>query len=297
MRLLYGYPLLPQAGLGNMLIPWADCLLWCKDNNAQMISPRWLKLRLGPLLRRERDKRLYHRCFVSTGIAGLQRLVLLAICRRVAIEDWRAGSISRTLPNQPTIVVFRKYNVFENLIGRQGEVRLALYQMVKPYYRPPDLTREGPFIGIHVRLGDYPNQSAEHSVAYRLPMEWYTRCLTEIRRVMDKQLRAIVFSDGSDAELAPLLDMPDVVRSPFREAITDMLALAQASLLITSRSTFSLWSAYLGQMPSIWYPPKSDICRIPILSDEHTQGLEIEWKMDAPLPSSFVDALRAWMKK
>ena len=29
---VYGYPVLPRAGLGNMLFPWADCYLWCRDH-------------------------------------------------------------------------------------------------------------------------------------------------------------------------------------------------------------------------------------------------------------------------
>ena len=87
-KTIYGFPILPKAGLANMLIPWADCLVWCKDNGIRQISPFWGKIRIGPYLRKERDKRQYQRLFNPHGtITGLRRLFLLTISRRVFYED------------------------------------------------------------------------------------------------------------------------------------------------------------------------------------------------------------------
>ena len=153
-RAVYGYPQV-HGGLGNMLIPWADCVLWCRDNEAAMIAPFWTKIRMGPWLRRERDKRLYHRFFVPAGdIHGLPRLVLLATSCQVTADDWRSGR-SGAATDRSTVVCFANMNLFGNLIGRHNEVHAALYRITRRSYHPVGLGGK-PFVGIHVRLGDFP---------------------------------------------------------------------------------------------------------------------------------------------
>jgi hypothetical protein len=277
-----------------MLIPWADCVLWCRDNQAEMIAPFWTRVRIGPWLRRERDKRLYHRYFVSAGkIHGLRRLALLATSSVMSAEDWRGGRKTANT-NKNIVVRFSDMNLFGNLIGRHEEIRAELYRMTRPKFHPTGLTGAAPFVGIHIRFGDFPSMSPGGSgaaVYFRLPIDWYTGCLLEIRRAIGFELPAIVFSDGSDAELGPLLALRAVARSPFQAAITDMLALAESSAIITSRSTFSLWGAYLGQVPSIWYPNKADVCGNGVFADKSLSDLEIEWMTGRPLPDAFASAL------
>ena len=292
-KLLWGYPELPKAGLGNMLIPWADCLLWCQDNHVPMIYPTWAKLRLGPILRREREKRFYQRLFKRTDeVGGLQKLTLLLRSRKVSAEVWRTGSAG-VETDRPTVVCFSDMNLFGNLIGRHADVCVALHRMTRSEYLPAGHNRK-PFIGIHVRLGDYPTVPKDETpkmLYYRLPITWYAASLAEVRRALGADIEAIVFSDGTDLELAPLLSMSGVSRSPFREAITDLLALTEASAVITSRSTFSLWGSYLGQVPSVWYPKKSDICGEGVIGGKRTEDLEVEWMPGGTLPRGFASAV------
>jgi hypothetical protein len=89
----YGDPRLMRAGLGNMLFPWARCFLWCRDNEAAMLAPRWFKLRVGPYVRRESDKRRYDRLFRRDGyVHGVRRATILA----------RAEVIAEGAPRLPT---------------------------------------------------------------------------------------------------------------------------------------------------------------------------------------------------
>lgn len=293
MNRLYGYPVFSRAGLGNLLSVWADCLLWCRDNNARMISPTWwLKFHIGPYIRGERDKRNYYRCFWPTDqITGFSKWSLLMFAQRVSAEEWRAdGTVQQRTGN--TVVCFSDMTQFRRIIGRNAEVASALYRMTRPKFFPRGIG-DKPFIGIHVRLGDYPPASTNTSrklLIFKQPIEWYASCLLEIRRAQGMNLEAIVFSDGWDAELAPLLSLPAVSRSPFRAAITDLLALARSTVLITSRSTFSIWGSYLGQVPSVWFPKKSDICGNGVFAENGSE-LEIEWKVDDKLPIGFVDAI------
>jgi len=66
-----------------------------------------------------------------------------------------------------------------------------------------------------------------------------------------------VYSDGHDAELAPLLAMDGVTRARSSDDINDLIAMASASVLVGSHSTFSRWAAFLGNMPVIWRAQRS----------------------------------------
>ena len=294
MNQLYGYPAFPQGGLGNLLSVWADCLLWCKDNNARMIHPSWwLKFHIGPYLRRERDKRYYQRYFVSAGhINGLHKCALLIFAQQVSAEDWRAGE---KIHNQTrnTVVRFSDMTQFSRLIGRHTEVASALYRITRPEFYPFGIG-DTPFVGIHVRFGDYPpfpEGQDSQTIYFRLPIDWYIDCLQEVRRGLNMEIMAIIFSDGTDDELAPLLNLSNVIRSPFNAAITDMMALSQASMIITSRSTFSIWGAYLGQVPSVWYPKKIDICGKGVLDKMEAENQEIEWMQGMQIPTDYIQVV------
>src|SRR4028119_962252 len=57
------YPKLPKAGLGNMLLVWAQSAVFANINSLPIIAPTWGQLKLGPFLRGERDKRYYGNFF------------------------------------------------------------------------------------------------------------------------------------------------------------------------------------------------------------------------------------------
>jgi hypothetical protein len=66
-----------------------------------------------------------------------------------------------------------------------------------------------------------------------------------------------VFSDGEQQALAPLLDLGAQLHRSGSD-MTDLLAMAGASLLIGSNSTYSRWAAFLGNMPSVWLKTTAD---------------------------------------
>lgn len=238
---LYGYPVLMKAGLGNMLFPWAHCYLWCKDHDAVMIAPFWAKLRIGPYLRREKDKRSYQRLFKDKNhIGGFKRLFVLATVHKQNYEEFRKESQKRD-----TVVRFTSMGCMDRLVNRHEEVKRGLVDITRPEYLP-EPSRE-PFIGIHVRFGDYaiPDKTSPTWLS-RLPIEWYVAALDHVREILGFNFKAMVFSDGLDSELSQLICQPNVRRSPYRESITDILALSQAKVIIGSCSTFSTFGVYLG---------------------------------------------------
>ena len=70
---------------------------------------------------------------------------------------------------------------------------------------------------------------------------------------MGADYRYLIFSDGSDAELKDLFDLPNVQRVFFGNAISVIYAISKCCYLIGSDSTFSGWGAFLGQVPCLFY--------------------------------------------
>lgn len=255
----FGYPDVGRYGLAHSLVAWGRCVVWCHETGAKQIAPIWFRPRIGPYFRGERDKREYFRLFRHDGIAGVHRLKLLATAKKLELPaNSRPDAIRRG-----EVVVFRNsYGAnlqthFGALLGYQSLLGKRLHAMTREKYRPSiSLDKH---IAIHVRLGDFIRDQSVSAIKQgsgnmRLPIDWYVEMLTGLRAKLGVQYPAIVYSDGSDEELRSLLALPDVIRQPRVQSITDMLSIAQAEVLISSASGFSIWAAYLGEVPRICFP-------------------------------------------
>lgn len=294
----YGFAEVGTYGLAHSLLAWARCRLWCDDAGKPMLAPSWLHVqhRIGPLLRRERDNRQYHRLFHFPGyVTGLRRLWLLARAQRVEA----AGANASTARDAPTkLLVFRNLLVnneethFRDIVGRGAAVRTALAHMTKPAFRPVPIAT--PHVALHVRMGDFravPSADALRAGAKnaRIPLEWYCDMLTAIRARLGRNVAAVLYSDGADAELAPLLSLPEVRRSPRQPSIGDLLSMSQGSLLISSGSGFSMWGSFLGTVPRLCYPGQRLVRVLPVQADF---DLEPEIEFPHEISPALIDALR-----
>jgi len=289
---IYGYPILPKAGLGNMLLVWADCYISCKDLKIKQIAPFWRKLRIGTYLRGERDKREYQRLFTNgKNISGINRLLLLLISNKVSTEDFKKTKFKNKLSLLPKVVTFSSMNNFNRLTGRHNEVLKEVYNITKPKYWPINLPKS--FIAIHIRRGDFPEMSNEiNQIYFKIPIEWYIDALNQIRNQIGNDFPVVIFSDGTDEEVKPILSLPKVIRSSYPESISDMLAISKAIVIITSKSTYSLFGAFLGQVPSLWYIGKNDIYKSSYMPAEQNSSLEIEWMPNQILPDDFMNTIK-----
>jgi hypothetical protein len=86
-------------------------------------------------------------------------------------------------------------------------------------------------------------------------LRWFAQSLERIRQAAGRPVKAVVVSDGTRSQLRELLDMADVVFVRPGCAISDLLTLAKARILLGSgSSSFCAWASFLGQMPSISHP-------------------------------------------
>lgn len=294
---LYGYPIMGQFGLGHSMLAWARCTIWCHDTGATPLAPIWLRPRIGPILRRERDLRLYFRLFQDGPAVGhLPRTWVFATAGRICAEtDLPAPGY---VPPRDMVVMFTNPQASDDamnqraIAGRSDVVGPALLAITRPQFRPPP-ARDA-HIALHIRGGDFAMaesleqlRAGNHNL--RLPTWWFARMLQGVRARLGADVPAVVYSDCRDDEIAEVLALANVRRSGFGEAITDMLAMAQARLIIPSGSNFSRWGAYLGGTPRISFPGQR-LVRIHALPDGVDPEPEAETADD--LPEAFIDLVR-----
>jgi hypothetical protein len=291
----YGYADVGRYGLGHGLLAWARCVVWCHDHDAEVLAPRWLRLRIGPLLRRERDKRFYAKLFVrGEQLGAFQRTWLLLTRPRRNVVDL-APQEWASLPDG-TVLVFKnrvkgnEATHFHEIVGRQQLVSARLKAMTRTRFHPRQLGH--PHVALHVRGGDFVQPSSVATLQlgqanHRLPVSWFADMVTGVRRRLGVELPAVVYSDCPDDELAALLKLPQVSRSRYFESVTDMLAMREATVQISSGSGFSRLGAYLGDVPRICFPGQRHV-RVLRSSPEGVPDREPEALLADDLPDGFI---------
>jgi hypothetical protein len=247
----FSYAKLGRAGLGNELFPYLRSLDFAEIDGARLVPPRWFKLRIGPWLRQERDRRRYWLLFrrprladrflqvaldlytLVTKISG-SRLVLKAL----EVENSTGmGQFFADLRQEPG-----RYLAFLEQGARKGSLS------AKP---------DRPYLCLHVRLGDFARLPAGPVMHTRdnvsTPVEWFATTLEAVRRRFS-DIDVYIASDGSDEELSPILSQAGVSRTSATNALDEMLWLAGAKGIIGSRSTFTAWGAFLGEAPLLLAP-------------------------------------------
>ena len=106
------------------------------------------------------------------------------------------------------------------------------------------------WLGMHVRRGDYlnPSTAAYHGLCSD---DYFERGLELLRTQQDERLPVVMFTDQPNAVSERLHNLTDFVLGPDGNAheSVDLWAMANASGLVMSNSSFSWWAAYLGERP------------------------------------------------
>jgi hypothetical protein len=292
---LFGFPDVGRFGLAHSLLAWARCQIWCSNNNAQLIAPAWNCLRIGPWVRGERDKRQYHKLFHNTNyVVGIRRLLLLATMPRRNAETLQPQA---DVCDYSGIVVFKNKfasndkSFFHEIIPHYKFIRESLIGMTRSELVPTCDVE--PHIAIHIRMGDFrivdnPELLYSGLSNVRIPMEWYRNVLIGLRARIGQNLRAVVYSDGTDESLSSILSLDKTTRAISQSAITDMLAIGNASVLISSGSGFSRWGCYLTQIPRICFVGQR-FCRVLMRTDIE---LEPECRDAYEIPQETIDWIR-----
>lgn len=257
------------SGLANCMFVAARAYALAKKYDIPMLNPTWEKLSIGPYIRREKDKRNYFGLFDKYGISGLKKLILL---NRASFAEDSIDDFEKSDSGVLKVVGLRNY--FQDLDPRQSRefFQIIVKPSVLSVVNATDFTNK---VAVHVRLGDYSEDR-------RVPLGWY-KGMIESLLSKSKSLEFLLFSDGTDEELGVLLEMPQVKRFFFGNALADMFAISRCRLVVASDSTFSAWGAFLGEVPIVFskrhFPPVYK--KVP----EYVLGESVD------LPQKLVDSL------
>lgn len=219
-------------GLGNCLFVYSKALIASKEENLLLINPTWINLSPGSILRNENDKRSYFGIFRSFGITGIYKFLLL-YC-----------NIFFKIFNKNTKIIRGIDSYFTDLLPFQNLIKENIFSITKDsnYLLENNFANK---IAVHVRLGDYDSVK-------RLEIDWYVYIINTINLKTNFKYEILLFSDGKPSELKDILNIKNVKRAFFGNAMLDILAISECDLIIGSNSTFSAWACFLGQKPAIF---------------------------------------------
>lgn len=256
-------------GFGNRLFPWARYCVFVRFNSGVAIAPVWIRPAIGQLWRGGISYRDY-----------LRQVVLFRLFRKrdnelgVIVGNLRAMRAVRV--EEPEGVGAQvdpagaaagdRQVIFEGCRGNFGplngwhEFLLGELRSItrRRYLDLADSFRDVP-IGICVRCGNDFAEPEPDAVRLRFgdktPVRWFADALRVIRDSVGRPVPAFVVSDGTPRQLRALLEMEEVCFVRPGCAISDLLVLSKARILLASgSSSFCAWASFLGQMPSISHP-------------------------------------------
>jgi hypothetical protein len=257
-------------GLGNELVPWARAFLAAQVLDAILLPPAfglnrrgyWRDFYTAP------DDWIYNR--------AIERLLPKVEFNEADYLEHGGGDVVPALRRFAQAQRLHERSMFvlvtEGLWGGFHHVQAAREFMRSTLYRSRYAARnllalrerfdsDKILVAMHVRLGDFraPSERAAYrcSANVSLPLEWFRSIALSLRAALGNEVQFLLVSDGTRAQLQPLLDAgPWVTTADLPHGdCSDVLALADADLLVCSASTYSHLAAFLSDAPYLWFAP------------------------------------------
>ena len=154
------------SGLANCLLSWARASVFADRTGSQRIAGTWPSIRLGPLLRGERDVRLYTGLFETEAdaIGGLRKLALLATLpkRRIILPtdvDIIEPGVVYVVDGSCIVPYY-----FQGLRDHRDELKRRLLVMTRRKSERLAADHSGADIAVHVRTrGFFPGRLCWHA--------------------------------------------------------------------------------------------------------------------------------------
>lgn len=234
-------------------------------NQLPVFVTNYHQIKVGPWLRREKSKRNYHGFFAfQKGIGG-------TLLTQWNLKKWKKGRIIsepnlEILKNETTpgvsfffsaIPHYSKY--FSELVENRKLVIEILWQLISAKNRKKITEHPAPFIGVHIRMGDFRKLIAGEEFGkagtVRTPGDYFIDVIQSIRKIHGANLPVSIFSDGSESELKEILLLENVSLVTGNNDLVDLFVLSKSKIMVASAgSTFSYWAAFLSEGMVIMHP-------------------------------------------
>jgi hypothetical protein len=256
---------LPRAGLGNQLFPLVKAAVFAELNELPLIVSGYNQFRIGPYLRGEKTKRNYR------GVFSFRKKGLAALSDQFSLFRYRhyreimEPAIGR-LPAEPSSnrkFIFSAIPHWSDYFAGLKENRDLAISFFRGMLQKNILLQTellpAPFIGLHVRMGDFrklkEGEDFRSAGAIRTPERYFMEIISSIREIHGSPLPVALFTDGFREEFKELFSLENVYMVEGNADIVDMLLLAKSRLIVASAgSTFSYWAGFLSDAPLILHP-------------------------------------------
>jgi hypothetical protein len=257
-------------GLGNELVPWARAFLASQVLDARLLPPAFGLNRRGYWrdFHSPPDDWIYHRAIERLlPVVNFTEADYLAHGGADVVAALRSFAAANRLQQRSMYVLVTEglWGGYYHVQAARDFIRSTLY---RSRYAPGNLLRlrdridpDRILVGMHVRLGDFkPPASPEvyrRAANVSLPLEWFRNVALSLQRALGAELQLLLVSDGTQAQLQPLLDaVPCITTGDLPGGdCSDALALADADLLVCSASTYSTLAAFLSDSPCVYFAP------------------------------------------
>tara|TARA_R110000751_G_scaffold68598_4_gene139617 strand:+ start:299 stop:1111 length:813 start_codon:yes stop_codon:yes gene_type:complete len=248
----------PGPGLGNLLFPICRAYIAAKKNNEVFVKPTIRQIKIGPVLRREKDLRTYGDIFRHRGILDWTLWLLSKLGKK---HHEKSASKSGKF-----IIYSGLKNQFHDLEGCSSEIKRFLISQSK--YGIEHTTSYD--VAIHIRQGDFsPAGTAGDGQSIQTSLDWYSKALDVAKSNLNlSNPNVVIFTDGDPLHIQRELGLTNVVIDDSKNALLSILRISEAKVIIGSRSTFSLWGAFLSEGISIW-PKNFDLEKYVKVTKKH----------------------------
>jgi hypothetical protein len=231
---MYHYPLLsspdlgfirsPGPGLGNLLFPITRALQAAKIKEEVFVRPTMFNLKIGPLIRWEKDLRLYNKEL-----------------KRRNYNDWI--NFLRVFFLKNKVVIHSGLGNFFHDINK-SELLIKNWLLLNTLEKPINNTGK---IAVHIRRGDF-NKNNESQFSHQIPTQWYIDVVDRLLSKVDREI--ILYSDSKVSNDWSTFGSR-VMLSQNISACSNILSMSTADVLVASRSTFSMWSYFLSKQKTL----------------------------------------------
>ncbi len=241
---MYHYPLLsspdlgfiraPGPGFGNLLFPITRALQAAKTKKEVFVPPTMFNLKIGPLIRQEKDLRFYNKEI-----------------RRRNSSEW-INFICAFMNRDRTTFYSGEGNCFHDL--QDSSLLIKEWLTLNTFEKP--ITMSGK-IAVHIRRGDFQKSNVS-SLSHQIPTQWYLDIVDRLLSKIDTEV--ILFSDNKVSDKWSSFGSR-IKLSQNISACSNILSMSTADILVASRSTFSLWSYFLSRQ-NTFFPKGIDLSSV-----------------------------------
>ena len=265
--MIFHYPSLSQrdflifrlrgAGLANHLFPMYRAFQKSKETGGVFLFPPMVQLKLGTFIRGEKDKRMYFNLFNPRKINELFQLKVLFSKNKFdehsfeLLKNDKDGVIIykgiEDLSGSNKYYFFKSFNQeykeeFINMLIARSKKRDRLFSELSSIKKDD--------ICIHIRRGDFPVKGLKDDPFRQISDEWFIKVLGYlVKEFPRKKIR--IFTDDPTSLSNELLSIKNISVDSSYNAWHAILKMSAHGTIVASTSTFSLWSAFIGDQKVI----------------------------------------------